>query len=179
MGNLAMPKKIGYIEEVNGMDKFSGSKIKLEISNLKYVKTVHNIISSAEASSNLARFDGIRYGYRALDSKNWKEVYTKTRGEGFGYEAKKKMIAGTFFLDVDNMQDFYIRAEKIRTLIKRELERVFETVDAIAVSSESEAVLLANLTGRPAVTIDGITLIGRFFDENNLIELAETFEGKL
>ena len=168
-------KKIGYIGDAN-LELNNLELIKIGIANLKYVKPIHTIISSAESSSNLARFDGIRYGYRTENAKTWKEVYTKTRGEGFGYEAKKKMVSGTFFLDVENMKECYIRAEKIRTLIKRELEKIFETLDAIAVSNE-EGVLLANLTGRPAITLNGITIIGKHFSENRLIELSKSLGG--
>jgi len=164
--------KIGYIEEVKNI---SGEKV--DIKNLKYVPATHYIISSAEASSNLGKFDGIRYGFRANDAKTWKEVYTKTRQEGFGYEAKKKQIAGTFFIDVDNMQEYYIKANKVRTVIKRELDELFKKVDVIAVPNKKEYACLANLTGRPAITVNGITFIGKHFDEENLIGLVSSYGG--
>ena len=145
---------------------------------MKYVKQVHYIISSAETSSNLARYDGIKYGYRTETANTWKEVYTKTRQEGFGYEAKKKMIAGTFFLDIDNMEDYYKRAQKIRTLIKQELKSIFESVDAMAIPADSDYTCLANLTGRPAITVNGVTFIGNFFEEDRLIDLVKRMGDK-
>jgi aspartyl-tRNA(Asn)/glutamyl-tRNA(Gln) amidotransferase subunit A len=166
--------KVGYIEENLGT-KLQGEKI--NIKNLKYAKVVLDMISSAESSSNLARFDGIRYGYQTENAETWKEVYTKTRQEGFGYETKKKMISGTFFLDVENMQDYYIKSEKVRTVIKRELEEVFKTVDVIAVPNKKEYTCLANLTGRPAITAGDIAFIGKHFDEENLIAFVKTFGG--
>lgn len=170
--------KIGYIEE-SLVSKLQGEKVKIDIKNLKYAKPVLDMISSAESSSNLARFDGIRYGYQTENAETWKEVYTKTRGEGFGYEAKKKMISGTFFLDVENMQNYYIKGEKVRTVIKRELEEIFKTVDVIAVPNKKEYTCLANLTGRPAVTLNDITFIGKHFDEENLIAFVKTYGGEI
>ena len=168
---------IGYTEENNVINKLQGEKIKIDIENLKYALPVQYMISSAEASSNLARFDGIRYGYRAEGAKTWKEVYTKTRQEGFGYVVKKKMIAGTFFLDVDNMQEYYIKAAKVRTVIKREIDEIFKKVDVIAVPNKKEYTCLANLTGRPAITIDGVTFIGKHFDEENLMSMIKAYGG--
>jgi len=146
---------------------------KIEIKNIKYASKVTYIISAAEASSNLARYDGIKYGHRTENANTWKEVYTKTRQVGFGYEAKKKMVAGTFFLDIGNMDEYYKRAQKIRVLIKQELKNIFENVDVIAIPSDSEYKCLANLAGRPAITVKGVTLIGKFFEEDRLIELTK------
>ena len=146
------------------------------IEHLKYIQATHTIISGAESSSNLARYDGIRYGYRTNNATNWKEVYTKTRQEGFGYEVKKKMITGTFFLDVENMEEYYKRAEKVRTIIKKEVEKVFEGKDAISMPANSAYVCLANLTGRPAITVNETTFIGKFFEEEKLIKLAKTLK---
>lgn len=167
------PVKIGYIQSHEDLNKTGLKTEQIEIQNLKYAKPTHEIIVDAEISSNLGKYDGIRYGYRTDHARTWKEVYTKTRQEGFGYASKKKMIAGTFFLDVDNMQEYYIKAAKIRTLIKRELEEIFKQVDIIAVPSDKEYTCLANLTGRPALTINGITLIGKHFDEENLMNVAK------
>ncbi|MCL2384102.1 MAG: amidase family protein [Oscillospiraceae bacterium] len=163
--------KIGAISEaMNLVNGFTAQKV--EITNLKYAKKVACMISSAESSSNLARYDGIKYGHRAENTSTWKEVYTKSRQEGFGYDVKKKMIAGTFFLDRDNMEEYYKRAEKIRTLIKQEVKELFKKVDVIAIPSDSEYTCIANLTGRPAISANGVTLIGNFFEEERLIKLA-------
>jgi len=164
---------IGYIEENNIINKLKGKKTKIDVKNLKYAIPTHYIISSAETSSNLARFDGIRYGYRTKNAKTWKEVYTKTRQEGFGYSVKKKMITGTFFLDVDNMQNYYMKAQKIRTLIKREMGKIFEQIDVLLVPNKKEYTCLANLTGRPAITTGEATFIGKHFDEETLINLVK------
>jgi len=168
---------LGYIFDEDVSDNFKGQKSKIEIKHLKYVIPVHNIIASSETSSSLGKFDGIRYGYKAKDAKTWQEVYTKTRQEGFGYEAKKKQLLGTFFLDVENMQEYYIKAEKIRTVIKRELDELFKKVDVIVVPHRKEYTCLANLTGRPAVSINEVTFIGKYFDEQSLISCAKTYGG--
>ena len=176
-------KDSGSIKNISVCDENNNKELKVadikevKIDSLKYAKVVTYMISSAETSSNLGRLDGIRYGYRTKDASNWKEVYTKTRQEGFSYEAKKKMIAGTFFLDVNNMEEYYKKAEKVRAMIKREIEKVFEKVDVLKVAADSEYTCLANLTGRPAISINGVTLIGKFFEEDRLISLAKTLGG--
>lgn len=89
------------------------------------------VIATAEASSNLSRFDGVRYGYRSPNATNAIDIYTTTRGEGFGSEVKRRILLGTFVLSSENFDSYYIRAQKVRTLIRNDFMRVFEEVDAL------------------------------------------------
>ena len=164
--------KIGWIDEVQNIFGNVNSE-KVTINTSEYSKSTAYIISAAETSSNLSKYDGIRYGHRAENATTWQEVYSKTRQEGFGYEVKKKIIAGTYFTDAENMENYYRKADKIRTLIKQEMKEVFTKIDILAIPANSKEVILANLTGRPAITVKGITLIGDFFKEESLIEFVQ------
>lgn len=169
--------KVGIVKDVKNREKTEKfNLIEVEISNLKYAKVIHYIISSAEASSSLAKYDGIRYGYRTKQYSNLKDVYKNTRKEGFEYETKKKMIAGTFFLDVNNREDYYIKAEKARTMIKTEMNKIFEEIDILIVPVKDNYIHLANLTGRPSLTIGMNTIIGKHFEESKLISLANEIQ---
>lgn len=137
-------KRIGIPKEyfVAGMDKEAESAIKEAIALLKgkgaqmievslphteYAVAVYYILATAEASSNLARFDGVQYGYRCEDPANLLDMYERTRGEGFGAEAKRRIILGTYVLSSGYYDAYYLKAQKVRTLIKNDFERVFES----------------------------------------------------
>jgi aspartyl-tRNA(Asn)/glutamyl-tRNA(Gln) amidotransferase subunit A len=89
------------------------------------------VIATAEASANLARFDGVRYGYRAADTKGLLDHYERTREEGFGAEVKRRIILGTYMLSSGYYDAYYLRAQKVRTLIRRDFAAAFEKVDAL------------------------------------------------
>ena len=97
----------------------------------KYQCAAYYLLSSSEASSNLARFDGIRYGYRAEDVKDLMDLYKKTRSEGFGEEVKRRIMLGTFALSSGYYDAYYKKAQQVRTLIKNDFEKLFETYDVI------------------------------------------------
>ena len=97
----------------------------------KYVIPDYYIIASSEASSNLQRFDGIRYGYRSKDAKNLLDVYVKSRSEGFGDEVKRRIMLGSFALSAGSYDRFFRQAAKVRTLICRDFEKIFEENDVI------------------------------------------------
>ena len=97
----------------------------------QYGINAYYIISSAEASSNLQRFDGIRYGYRAEDVHNLEDIYVKSRSQGFGAEVKRRIMLGTFSLSAGAYDAFYGKAAKVRTLIRQDFERIFEEYDLI------------------------------------------------
>ena len=92
---------------------------------------VYYIIATAEASSNLARFDGVRYSHRSKDAENILEVFSKSRGEGFGEEVKRRIILGTYVLSSGYYDAYYLRAQKVRSLIRQDFEQAFAKVDAI------------------------------------------------
>ncbi|HQU92829.1 MAG TPA: Asp-tRNA(Asn)/Glu-tRNA(Gln) amidotransferase subunit GatA [Pyrinomonadaceae bacterium] len=174
----------------------------------KYGIAVYYIIATAEASSNLARFDGVRYGFRAEGSNSLREMYMKTREEGFGAEVKRRIMLGTYVLSSGYYDAYYSKAQKVRALVKADYEKAFTKCDAILTpTSPSTAFKLsersddplamylsdiytvsANLAGVPAVSIPcglsseglpiGTQLIGNFWSEGTLLNLANVYENQ-
>lgn len=165
---------------------------------------VYYILAPAEASANLARYDGVRYGYSAEAESLW-EHYTRTRGEGFGPEVKRRIILGTYALSAGYYDAYYLRAQKVRTLIRQDFERAFEKVDVIAgpvtpvvawpigwamdnpvqVYLTDILTLAQPIAGLPAMAVPagfseglpvGLQLIGRACDEATLLRVAYTYE---
>ncbi len=171
-----------------------------ELSLLKYAVPAYYIIACAEASSNLARYDGIRYGHRSDKAKTLDEVYTLSRTEGFGFEVKKRIMLGNFVLSSGYFDEYYLKALKVRGMIKSELLSLLEKSDYIlAPVSENGAPLLgqslekpldmysgdvfnvlANLAGLPALSLPGgVQLIGKPNSEESLINLALKLEKEI
>ncbi|MBG9981649.1 Asp-tRNA(Asn)/Glu-tRNA(Gln) amidotransferase subunit GatA [Aerococcaceae bacterium DSM 111020] len=172
----------------------------------KYGINVYYIVASAEAASNLQRFDGIRYGYRAEDAKSLEEIYVKSRSQGFGEEVKRRIILGTYSLGSGQYDLFYKKAAQIRTLIKQDFEKVFESYDLImgptttstafkigereddVVKSYMSDLLTVpyNLAGIPVMSIPagfdrnhlpiGLQLAAKPMDEATLYQVAHAFE---
>ena len=172
----------------------------------EYAVSVYYILATAEASSNLARFDGVRYGYRVPDSSSMIEMVAATRGNGFGDEAKRRIILGTFVLSSGYYDAYYIKAQKVRTLIKQDFDEVFKKFDCIITPTSPTAAFKAgeklgdplsmylsdiftissNLTGMPAMSIPcgftssglpiGLQIIAKPFDEETIFRVAYTYE---
>ena len=172
----------------------------------QYSLATYYIIACAEASSNLGRFDGIRYGYRAKDFKNLKELYTKSRSEGFGAEVKRRIILGTYVLSSGYYDAYYKKAQQVRTLVMNEFNKAFEKYDVILtptsptvafdIGSKSNnplemyladiCTVSVNIAGLPAISIPcgidkqgmpiGMQLIGNKFEEDKLLNIAYAFE---
>ena len=171
----------------------------------KYGVAVYYIIASSEASSNLQRFDGIRYGYRAEDIENLEDVYVKSRSEGFGEEVKRRIMLGTFSLSSGYYDAYFKKAGQVRTLIMQDFAKVFEKYDLIlgptaptvaydlgSQNQDPVAMYLAdlltipvNLAGLPGISIPagfadglpvGLQLIGNHFDEATIYQAAAAFE---
>jgi aspartyl-tRNA(Asn)/glutamyl-tRNA(Gln) amidotransferase subunit A len=171
----------------------------------KYALATYYLLSSSEASANLARFDGVRYGYRTPDAENLIEMYKKTRSEGFGEEVKRRIMLGTFALSSGYYDAYYKKAQKVRTLIKQDFEKVFEqydvivgptaptrafkigenTVDPMTMYANDILTIPMNLAGVPAISVPcgfdqglpvGLQIIGRHFDESTIYKVAHTFE---
>lgn len=173
---------------------------------IKYGINVYYIISSAEASSNLQRFDGVRYGYRSEAAKTLEEVYVKSRTEGFGPEVKRRIMLGTYSLSSGQFDKFFKQAAQVRTMIKQELNQVFETYDLImgptttstafpiggkvndpiAMYVEDMLTVTANIAGLPGISIPagfdqsglpiGLQLMAKPMDEATLYQAAYQFE---
>ena len=172
----------------------------------QYSLATYYIIACAEASSNLGRFDGIRYGYRAKDFKNLKELYTKSRSEGFGAEVKRRIILGTYVLSSGYYDAYYKKAQQVRTLVMNEFNKAFEKYDVILtptsptvafdIGSKSNnplemyladiCTVSVNIAGLPVISIPcgidkqgmpiGMQLIGNKFEEDKLLNIAYAFE---
>lgn len=171
-----------------------------------YAVPVYYIVATAEASSNLARFDGVKYGFRAKESRNMIEMYLKTRGEGFGDEAKRRIILGTFVLSHGYYDAYYLRALKVRTLIKQDFENAFKECDCVITPTAPTApfkigekaasplqmylsdiyTISANLAGIPAVSVPcgfskaglplGLQILAKPFGEETILKAAYTYE---
>ena len=178
----------------------------IELTHSKLAVPVYYLIATAEASSNLARFDGVRYGHRAAGSEDVRALYERTRAEGFGAEVKRRIILGTFVLSAGYYDAYYVKAQQARALITHELESALETVDAIVLpTSPTSAFPLgerlhdpvamyladiftvgASLAGLPALSVPcgftsaglpvGVQMIGRAFDEATVLRLADAYE---
>ena len=171
----------------------------------KYALSTYYLLSSSEASANLSRFDGVRYGYRSKDSDNLMEMYKNTRAEGFGDEVKRRIMLGTFALSSGYYDAYYKKAQKVRTLIKQDFEKVFEQFDVIigptaptpafqiGENTSDPMTMYANdiltipvsLAGVPAISIPcgfmnhlplGLQIIGKHFDEAMVYRVAYAFE---
>src|SRR5690606_33294165 len=106
----------------------------IDLPHARHAIPVYYLICTAEASSNLARYDGVKYGYRASAEKSddLKEMYSRTRDEGFGAEVKRRIMLGTYVLSAGYYDAFYLKAQQVRTLVRRDYERAFERVDLVA-----------------------------------------------
>lgn len=173
---------------------------------LDYVIPAYYTIASAEASSNLARYDGVKYGYRTSDYNGLHDMYKRTRSEGFGEEVKRRIMLGSFVLSSGYYDEYYLKALKTKALIKNEYDRIFEEYNIIlGPTAPSTASLIgeslkdpvkmylsdiytvgANLAGLPAMSVPcgkdsnglpiGVQLIGNCFEENKIIRAAYTYE---
>jgi aspartyl-tRNA(Asn)/glutamyl-tRNA(Gln) amidotransferase subunit A len=179
--------------------------VDVDLPHAKYAIPVYYLVSTAEASSNLARYDGVRYGFRVHDP-DLHAMYAKTRDAGFGPEVKRRIMLGTYVLSAGYYDAYYLKAQQVRTLILRDYDEAFARVDAVAmptsptpafrigerVSDPLQMYLAdvftvsANLAGLPAVSVPcgftrdalpvGLQLTGRRFAEAEILRIAEAYE---
>jgi aspartyl-tRNA(Asn)/glutamyl-tRNA(Gln) amidotransferase subunit A len=180
--------------------------VDVQLPHAKYNIAVYYIIATAEASSNLARYDGVRYGFRAENAPELRQMYRKTREEGFGAEVKRRIMLGTYVLSSGYYEAYYAKAQKVRTLLKQDFLNAFQTCDAIVtptapstafkIGEKSDNPLAmylsdvytasANLAGIPGISIPcglssenlpiGVQLLGAHWSENALLRLANAYE---
>src|SRR5213079_2118624 len=135
---------------VNQMNSLGAEIIEVSLPTTEYAIAVYYILATAEASANLARFDGVRYGYRAKNPRDVLDLYGRTRGEGFGSEVKRRIILGTYVLSYGYYDAYYLRAQKVRELIRQDFVNAFEKVDAlISPTSPVPAFKLGERTADP------------------------------
>ena len=225
LNNSIKGKKIGIPKEyrVDGMSKeienlwqkginiikdLGADVIDISLPNTKYALPAYYIVAPAEASSNLARYDGVKYGFRS-EGKNLIEMYENTRSEAFGDEVKRRIMIGTYVLSSGYYDAYYLKAQKVRKLIKNDFDEVYKKVDAILTpSTPSSAFSIGeksndpvsmylndiftvpiNLAGLPAISIPGghdskgyplgLQIIGKTFDEQNIINIAYSMENQI
>jgi len=181
--------------------------VDIELPHARFAVPVYYLVCTAELSSNLARYDGVRYGYRAAASREQglKEMYSRTRDEGFGAEVKRRIVLGTYVLSAGYYDAFYLKALQVRTLMRRDYEAAFEQVDVVAMPTSPIPpfrlgektddplqmyladifTVSANLVGLPGISIPcgftgnlpiGFQLLGRPFDEPTVLRAADAFE---
>jgi len=206
-----MPKEIDQLwERGKELLKDSGAEIiDISLPNTKYALPTYYIVAPAEASSNLARYDGVKYGFRSEKGNNLIEMYENTRSEGFGDEVKRRILIGTYVLSSGYYDAYYLKAQKVRQLIKNDFDQSFKKIDAILTpSTPSSAFKIGekkndpismylndiftvpvNLAGIPAISIPGgldsnnyplgLQLIGKPLDEQKLLNIAYSVEKKI
>ena len=191
---------------VKQLEKLGAEIVEISLPHTDYAVATYYIIATAEASANLARFDGVRYGAR-VDGADPIELYAKTRGAGFGPEVKRRIILGTYALSSGYYDAYYLRAQKVRTLIRRDFLQAFEKVDAIATPTTPTAAfrlgeksgdplqmylsdiftISCNLGGICGLSLPcgftsapklpiGLQLLGRPFGEETILRIAHAYE---
>ncbi len=201
-------KKITF-EAVETLASEGAEVIDISLPNTEYAIPAYYLLATAEASANLERYDGVRYGYRTKNPENLFEMYAKSRSEGFGAEVKRRIMLGTYCLSAGYYDAYYRKAQKVRRLIKEDFDRALETVDAICtpvaptpafpIGSKIHDPLqmyLAdiytislNLAGLPGISVPagktddglpvGVQFMGRVLEETTIFRLAATLESKV
>ncbi len=187
--------------------KSQGAEIvEVSLPHTKYALPTYYIVAPAEASSNLARYDGVRFGHRAASPRDITDLYERSRGEGFGAEVQRRILIGTYVLSAGYYDAYYSRAQKLRTLIKRDFDQAFEKCDVLLTPStpgpafgvgaktsdplemylQDVFTVTVNLAGLPGISVPGgltesglplgLQLIGKAFDEGTLLRAAQAVE---
>ena len=143
---------------------------------IDYALPTYEILACAEASSNLARIDGIKYGHASENARNLRDTYVLSRSEGLGMEAKRRVMLGNLVLSAGQYEAYYVKAMRARRLIQETLLAALKTCDALSAPADDEAgLVMASLAGLPALALpDGRQLIGRPFGEEALLQLGDT-----
>ena len=202
-----MPKEIDelWTKGMKIIEDNGGEIVEINLPNTNYALPTYYIVAPAEASSNLARYDGVKYGFRSK-GENLIDMYEKTRSEGFGDEVKRRIMIGTYVLSSGYYDAYYLKAQKVRRLIKNDFDEAYKKVDAILTpSTPSSAFKIGektndpvsmylndiftvpiNLAGLPAISIPaghdkagyplGLQVIGKAFDEQNILNIAYSIE---
>jgi aspartyl-tRNA(Asn)/glutamyl-tRNA(Gln) amidotransferase subunit A len=193
-------------DSIQTLAKLGCEVVPVSLPHSKYAIPTYYLVATAEASSNLARFDGVRYGYRAKSAHTLSEMYRRSRDEGFGAEVKRRIMLGTYALSAGYYDAYYLKAQKVRTLLTRDFEEAFKTVDAIVTPTTPTAAfklgekvddplamyladiytVTADLAGIPGISIPcgrtsehlpiGLQILGKHFDEATILRVANAYE---
>ncbi|MFT5321482.1 MAG: aspartyl-tRNA(Asn)/glutamyl-tRNA(Gln) amidotransferase subunit A [Pseudohongiellaceae bacterium] len=192
-------------DAVAEFEKLGATVKEISLPNSHLSVSAYYVIAPAEASANLSRYDGVRYGYRCENPANLEDMYKRTRSEGFGTEVKRRIMVGTYALSAGYYDAYYIKAQKIRRLIKNDFEKAFQEVDVImgptsphtafAIGSKNDDpvtmylediyTIAVNLAGLPGISIPagllnglpiGLQIVGKDFAESQLLNVAHKFQ---
>ena len=203
---LSESVKKDYINNIELVKELGAEIVDVSFPYTKYAIAAYYVIATAEASANLARFDGVRYGNRAKDVKDLNELYMQTRGSGFGDEVKRRILLGTFVLSSGYYDAYYLKAQKVRTLIRNDFAKTFNTCDAVlsptaptpafAVGAKSDPVemyladvftISVNLAGICGISVPtslaeaerlpiGIQILGPHLGEDKILKVGKVIE---
>jgi aspartyl-tRNA(Asn)/glutamyl-tRNA(Gln) amidotransferase subunit A len=193
-------------EAIRHLESMGMQTVEVSLPHTEYAVATYYILACAEASANLSRYDGVKYGYRSENSDNLMDMYTNTREEGFGEEVKRRILLGTFVLSSGYYDAYYLKGQKARTLIKQDFEEAFKKCDVMAgpiapatafklgeklddplqMYLSDIFTISANLAGIPAMSIPcgqsgdnlpiGLQLMGKHFDEATLLNVAHQYQ---
>jgi aspartyl-tRNA(Asn)/glutamyl-tRNA(Gln) amidotransferase subunit A len=180
--------------------------VPISLPHTPYAVPAYYVIATAEASANLARYDGVRYGYRSPQARTLAEMYRRSRDEGFGAEVKRRIMLGTYVLSAGYYDAYYLKAQKVRTLLARDFQTAFQLVDAIVTPTAPTAAfklgektddplamyladiytVTGDLAGVPGISVPcgktssglpiGLQILGRHFDEGTVLRIAQAVE---
>ena len=183
-----------------------GEIVEISLPHTEYAVVTYYIIAPSEASSNLARYDGVKYGYRTANADTLRDMYFKTRAEGFGSEVKRRIMLGTYALSAGYYDAYYLKAQRVRTLIKKDFDDAFKKVDVIMAPTAPEVAfrfgektgdpikmylsdvltIPCNIAGLPGISVPcgfssdglpiGIQVLGKPFDEGSVLHVAHAYE---
>lgn len=197
--------KQSVLDALKVLESLGATWEEVSLPHSKYALAAYYLLSSSEASSNLARFDGIRYGFRADNVENLMELYKETRAQGFGDEVKRRIMLGTYSLSAGSYDAYYRKAQQVRTLIKQDFDNVFDKYDVIigpttptpafkigenvkdplTMYANDILTIPVNLAGVPGISIPcgfsdglplGLQIIGKYFDEATIYRVAHAYE---
>jgi aspartyl-tRNA(Asn)/glutamyl-tRNA(Gln) amidotransferase subunit A len=191
---------------IQKLAKLGCEVVHVSLPHTKYAIPAYYLVATAEASSNLARFDGVRYGFRSENARTLSDMYRRSRDEGFGAEVKRRIMLGTYALSAGYYDAYYLKAQRVRTLLTRDFEQAFEKVDVIAAPTCPTAAfklgekvddplamyladiytVTANLAGIPGISIPvgktkenlpiGMQIFGKHFGEATILRAANAYE---
>jgi aspartyl-tRNA(Asn)/glutamyl-tRNA(Gln) amidotransferase subunit A len=200
------PRVLTAVREAVAELERAGAKIvEVSLPHARYAIATYYLIANAEASSNLARFDGVRYGHRASDTDGLTDMYCRSRSEGFGAEVKRRILLGTYVLSAGYYDAYYRKAQQVRTLLRRDFEEAFKGCDALITPTCPEVAfrlgektedpltmylsdiytVSCNLAGIPGMSLPcgsvdglpvGLQLLGRALDESTLLRIADAYQ---
>jgi aspartyl-tRNA(Asn)/glutamyl-tRNA(Gln) amidotransferase subunit A len=202
---LADGARARVMEAVKVLEGLGAVISEISLPNSPLSVPTYYVVAPAEASSNLARYDGVRYGHRAADAKNLEDLYKRSRAEGFGAEVQRRIMIGTYVLSHGYYDAYYLKAQKVRKLIYDDFRRAFESVDLVLGPTATDVAfklgsktddpvsmylndiytIAANLAGIPAMSLScgfvdglpiGLQLMGNYFDEARLLNAAHQYQ---